>query len=263
MRHDPALEALGIAPPPPRRPMRLWSALRRIARLLEDPTRTEEVFEVFSALGGDGGEKIFRRFLADPDGRRLIACRRALVDALADRAALAALPDGSLGRAYLAHLERNGLDPLGVVEAAHRVHDARGINTDPHRRWFGDRIDLMHDLWHVLTGYGTDEEGEAALLAFSYPHLPQLALLLLVLAAAWVGPWGRGFAWQRYLVRAWLRGRRARPLVVVAWEELLPRPLAQVRQALGVEAPEAAHPGGVWSGSLTSRAGAPQAAAAR
>ena len=26
----------------------------------------------------------------------------------------------------------------------------------------------MHDLWHVVTGYGRDELGEACLLAFTY-----------------------------------------------------------------------------------------------
>jgi hypothetical protein len=34
--------------------------------------------------------------------------------------------------------------------------------------------DSHHDLWHVLTGYGTDEFGEAA-LAFSYAQVPARA----------------------------------------------------------------------------------------
>ncbi len=37
-------------------------------------------------------------------------------------------------------------------------------NRDAGGEWFAERIDLMHDLWHVLTGYGTDGGGEAALL---------------------------------------------------------------------------------------------------
>ena len=31
----------------------------------------------------------------------------------------------------------------------------------------------MHDLWHVLTGYGMDEAGEAANLAFSLGAGPE------------------------------------------------------------------------------------------
>jgi hypothetical protein len=29
-------------------------------------------------------------------------------------------------------------------------------------RWLFERLDTLHDLWHVLTGYGLDEAGEAA-----------------------------------------------------------------------------------------------------
>jgi ubiquinone biosynthesis protein COQ4 len=117
----------------------------------------------------------------------------------------------------------------------------------------------MHDLWHALTGYGSDEAGEAAVLAFTQGQIPQRALAVLVAAAAWLGPWGDALAWQRYLVRAWRRGRRARALIAADWEALLPRPLAEVRAVLGVEPPERAHPGGIVEAHL-ERGGATAAA---
>ena len=34
--------------------------------------------------------------------------------------------------------------------------------------WFFRRVRDLHDLWHVLTGYGRDPLGEVCLLAFTY-----------------------------------------------------------------------------------------------
>lgn len=248
------LEHHGVAPRPPASQVQWRAAARALRTLIAEPTRTEQVFELFNALGGSDSERAFQRFLAHPDGARLLASRRELVDVLADAAALAALPDGSLGRAYLDHIERNQLDPAGVVKAAHQVAAARGIPVDPHRQWFFDRLNLMHDLWHVLTSYGTDEAGEAALLAFTQGQMPQRGLRFLIAAAVWMGPKGNAFAWQRYLWRAWRRGRRAAVLCAVVWEDLLPRPLTVVQCALAIEPAAVAHPGGILRGNLMSDA---------
>jgi ubiquinone biosynthesis protein COQ4 len=248
------LEQFGVAPPPPASPIRWRAAVRALRALIAEPTRTEQVFELFNAVGGRDGERAFQEFLAHPDGARLLALRRELVDMLADTAALAALPEGSLGRAYLDHIERNRLDPAGVVKAARQVVAAKGTPVDAHRQWFFERLDVMHDLWHVLTGYGTDEAGEAALLAFTQGQMPQRGLLFLIAAAVWMGPKGNAFAWQRYLWRAWRRGRRAAALSAVVWEDLLPRPLAVVQCALAIEPAGVAHPGGIRRGTLVGDA---------
>ena len=244
------IDLFGIPPAPPRKRAELrraWTALRE---LVAEPTRTETVFELFTALGGDDGEGWFRGFLAHPEGRRLMASGRCLADELSDRAALAALPEGSLGRAYLAHLERWGLDPLGVVEAQRRHRARSGVQPDAWREWYFDRLELGHDLWHTLTGYGADEAGEAAVLAFSQAQMPQRGMVVLVLTAAVIGPKEPRLRWQRYLLTAWRRGRRAARLDVVPWEDLLARPLDEVRAELRIERPEQAHPGGVVEGGL-------------
>jgi len=240
----------GVPPAPPRKPLDLPRAWRTLAALVADPTRTEKVFELFDAVGGDDGERSFRRFLASPEGWRLFAARPSLRSALGDRAALAAMPAGSLGRAYLAHLDRFGLDPVGVLEAQARAREAADVVPEPCRAWFFERLNLMHDLWHALTGYGADEAGEAALLSFTQAQMPQRALASIVAAAAWLGPWGDAFAWQRYLIRAWQRGRHASGLIEADWEALLPRPLVEVRAALRIDPPERAHPGGVIEARL-------------
>ena len=79
---------------------------------------------------------------------------------------LAALPPDSFGSAYLAFGRRNGFAVDGILEAKQKGSDLDAF-LDADRRWIFERLNLMHDLWHVLTGYETDPAGESALLGFS------------------------------------------------------------------------------------------------
>jgi ubiquinone biosynthesis protein Coq4 len=57
-------------------------------------------------------------------------------------------------------------------------------------------------------------------------------------------------AWPRYLWCAYRRGRRARRLTAAPYEELLPLPVAEVRERLGIEPAAAWHAEGIRSGAL-------------
>jgi ubiquinone biosynthesis protein COQ4 len=235
-----------ITPPPPSRPLD-WRRARRLVRvLMDDPERTELVFELMDALGGRGDEPLFQEFASSRAGQRLLRERPPLVAALADREALRALPDGSLGRAYLAFAEARAFAADGLQQANDRGLGAVNAALDPERRYFYQRLTAMHDLWHVLTGYGTDESGEVALLAFSLAQgIAGRGVRVILLAAAWRGPRAGAFAFQRQLVAAWRRGRRCERLALLRYEELLPRPLASLRRELRLPSLYDAHPGGL------------------
>ena len=223
-----------------------WSALKD---LIADPERTDRVFEIIRALSGNAFEKAWQRFRAHPDGQRLLAEKPSLLAALSDRAALRALPPGSFGRAYADFMDEAKLDATGLVEAEETATQTYGRPddepVDPEREFFGDRLRDMHDLWHVLTGYGRDEAGEAANLAFTYAQVPNLGIGFIVIAGAILGPHDLSLYWQRYLFRAYRRGRRAAQLTAMPYEELLPLPLAEVRRRLAIEPPSVAHPEGI------------------
>jgi len=237
---------------------RAWRALQG---LIADPQRTDLVFEIGDALAGPSYERSFQRFLADPDGRRLLEERPSLLEALGDRATLATLPVGSLGRSYLEFMEAGKLTANGLVAAEAMAQQRYATpESDRDRQFFGDRIRDMHDLWHVLTGYGMDDAGEAANLAFTQAQIPTRGIALIVLAAAAIGPKDVRLTWQRYLLQAWRRGRRAKLLTVVPYERLLALPLDEVRAMLDIEPPDVAHPEGVIVASRVDGA-APMAAA--
>ena len=208
-------------------------ALRLLARVLRDPRDTELVFELFGAVGGDDGPRHFRDFLCAPDGPRLLRARSDLVAALADETTLARLPADSLGGAYLAAMRARGFLPSSLLAIRDRVQ-ADTAKEDAEHEWFYERINVQHDLWHVLTGYGTDPLGEAALLAFSQAQIPNRSFPLLLAGAVLKGPRDWRLSWPRYLWRAYRRGRRAQLLTAAPLEEMLALPLAEVRERLGV-----------------------------
>jgi ubiquinone biosynthesis protein COQ4 len=237
---------LAIAPPPPRRRVQWRRARTALGRLIEDPERTEQVFELIEALAGNSGERLFQRFLRDPEGPRLLRERPALLAVLGDLAALESLPEGSFGRTYAAFMREGELRAEGLQEASEQAERyEREQPLDPDREWFYARLRDMHDLWHVLTGYGRDVAGEAANLAFTWAQTRNRGVAVIVMASVVVGPKTLDLAWPRYLRRAWQRGRRARLLCAARYEELLPLPLDEARRRLAVSLPAEAHPDGI------------------
>ncbi len=215
-------------------PFRPLEALKALRVLIQDPTKTEEAFRVVRSLDGPFFGRTFKRFSRDATGARLMAAKSSLLAALRDRAALEKLPEGSLGRAYLAFCDREGITPGGLVEASDAVPMAPGLTED--QRWFIDRMRDSHDLWHVMTGYRTDLGGELSVLAFSLAQTwgPGLSLLVLggLIETYKSGEIG---AYARKLVgHAWRVGRSAKWFPLAPWEEWLARPLDEVRVEMGV-----------------------------
>jgi ubiquinone biosynthesis protein COQ4 len=242
------MEQSNISPIPPqarrRDYRRAWQALRN---LIDDPERTDQVFEIVRALSGNSFERAYRRFLATAEGRQLLAERPSLLAALSDREALRALPAGSFGRAYSDFMQAGQLDAAGLVDAAETArqnYPAEAPDDEDHL-FFGDRLRDMHDLWHVLTDYGRDEAGEAANLSFTLGQVWNPGIAFIVLAGAALGPKDLALSWPRYLLRAWRRGRKARLLTAAPYERLLPLPLHEVRRQLAVEPASVAHPHGI------------------
>ena len=196
-------------------PFRPFTALRAAGRLLRDPEDTRQVFVVMTALRGRSGRRVFDRFLATPVGASVVSERRQLLDRLQDRAGLAALPEGSLGRTYLALMEGEQLTADGLVEASEAGR--LGV-VSPTAVLFRDRMRDMHDLTHVVTGYGRDGLGELCLLAFMFRHTGNLGGALIALMGLGRhgrrprtgrgGPCGRRHAWRTCRAPSGRSGRR-------------------------------------------------------
>ena len=228
----PQVEApLEIPAAPQAHPLRWRKLLELLRGIRSAEDQVDAGLKIFDAVGGVGGEQTFQRFATQPAGRRMLREQPDLVALLGNRSWLAAMPDASLGRAYLAFAERNGFAADSLVEknrSVEREHE----KLDPYRQWFWDRYTMMHDLWHVVTGWDTTAEGEARLLAFSQAQTPQRGFAVLLGLIAVTAHLRLATHWRQW--RAWRAGKRANPLLLARWEELLRRPLAEIRRDLRV-----------------------------
>jgi ubiquinone biosynthesis protein Coq4 len=202
-------------------------AFTALARVIADPTRTDEVLDFstyINATSRAAGDRL-DFFYADPDGQRLYAEGRA-IDSRLDLDALAALPAGTLGHAYARFLRDRGLTP--------DVFDGRpdGVRDD-RAAYVIQRLRQTHDLWHVVTGYDTDAASEVALQAFSYAQLRAPSSFFLAAAGT-----ARGMRDKPSLPRESLAGyragARAGKLATFPWEDHWATPLAEVRRMLAI-----------------------------
>jgi ubiquinone biosynthesis protein COQ4 len=216
---------------------RAFRAASAVRGILRDPNDTAQVFRLIDALSGPTPRHLRGRFAASRSGARLLEQRPRLLERLRDREALAALPEGSLGRAYLAFMTGGELTPDGLVEASEVVTPE--TNGDEVSAWIGERMRDAHDLWHVVTGYRGDLLGEASLLAFTWAQTGThgIGLLAAVALVRTEDPDGR-----RLIIDGLLRGLRAAWLPAAPWEELLAEDLDEVRTRLRVGPPPVYEP---------------------
>lgn len=219
--------------------MRPRAALIALRQLIANPEDTQRVFEVIRAMAGPALARGLRRFRQTEAGRRMLGERRSLLRTLSDRSALAALPDGSLGRAYhkFVYAEQLTAQELAAASAEGDPHAYDFADAD--LTWYGERVRDQHDLWHVVTQYGRDPLGEACLLAFTWPQTRNRGVALIAVAAAWklsraLGPGALRAMWQGFR-----SGRHASWLPAQEWEALLRVPVAEVRRLLAVAPPSA------------------------
>lgn len=214
-------------------PLVAWRAL---GKLISNPEDTAQVFAIVRAMSGPSLERGFDRFIRTPFGRRVIEEKLDLVDVLRDRDALRALPEQSLGRAYLRFVEGENLSADGLV-AASESGEERWDNAWIER--YGKRLRDMHDLWHTVTRYGRDELGELCLLAFTFAQTRNRGIGLIVAVGALKLRRAFGNGVFRAVWRGYRDGRRAAWLPGQEWEALLGRPLDEVRRTLSIDAPVA------------------------
>src|SRR3954447_638672 len=141
-------------------------ALRAIKALRASTDDIQHAYEVMIALDGGQMETMYQRFLREPGAAALLSDQPSLLATLGDSDTLLRLPPGSFGRAYMAMMGHSGYRADGLLQASRLAAGLEEILPGPDRQWFIERSGCIHDLLHVLTGYGQDWAGETSLLAF-------------------------------------------------------------------------------------------------
>jgi ubiquinone biosynthesis protein COQ4 len=214
------------------------SAIRAMRNLRRNREDTRQAFLLMDALRGKTTLRQFARFRQTETGRAVLAEGRRLLDRLNDRQSLAALPPGTLGRAYCEFMASENLSAAGLVEAS---QFREKLPPNEPMTLFRERTREMHDLLHIVAGYGRDPLGEACLAAFTFAQTGLKGFLVIaVVAARRISRARPGHTVRRTVFEGWRRGRRARWLVAADWEKLLAEPVATIQRNYGV-VPSAAY----------------------
>lgn len=212
-------------------------ALKALRKLIADKDDTEQVFEIMNALAGRSIQWGYQRLLETPYGGREAYRRLELADVLQDRDYLRALPEGSLGRAYLDFVEAQDFSAYGLADESRKAANADIEAAHPHA-WFARRLRDVHDVWHVLTGYGANALGEGCLVAFSLPQTRSKGFGVIAAAVAIQFARARtGHPCARAIWQAWRDGRKAEWLPGQDYKLLLELPLEEARCRLKVPQP--------------------------
>jgi ubiquinone biosynthesis protein COQ4 len=216
--------------------LRPIAALRALRKLKQNGEDTRQVFLLLNALRGKTSQRQFARFCATETGRAVLAEKRVLLDQLNERDKLAALPEGTLGRGYYDFMAAERLSAQGLVDAS-QFDETLPPGED--MTLFRARSREMHDLLHVVTGYGRDPLGEGCLVAFSYAQTGLKGFALIaVWAAQRIARRLRRAPVRRAVFEGYRHGRRAEWLWAADWEALLAEPIAAIRARYHIAEPQ-------------------------
>lgn len=209
----------------------------------------EHSFRFFMAMAGPVIKQAFDDFLESEHGARLLEERPDLLTVLDDHESLAKLPEGSFGRAYLAYMTAAGMATAGYFnEMGDMKGCAKEFGWEPEVLWFMERQAALHDIFHVLSGYDQSIEGEIGVFEFTAGQYPYWFILAPFLLFGIAPTKFRMIRWLRFLRTSYLHGKNAKPIGHADLENLLAKPLSEVRAELKISEFDELYPEGLPKG---------------
>jgi len=199
--------------------------LGALRELMKDPENTEMVFVLALALNRERVGILLGQLAASESGSWLLDNKPEISSKTIDYDDLRALPEATLGREYVRFLDDNNLD-------ADFFEEPPGL--PPMIGFIAKRMRQVHDVWHTVTGYGSDPAGEVELQAFTFAQVGVPSSALIAISGSVRGVLTRDISLPGRAFRAYLRGKRAGLFTPVIWENQWERPLADVRAELGL-----------------------------
>ncbi|KAF1838521.1 ubiquinone biosynthesis protein coq4, mitochondrial [Decorospora gaudefroyi] len=173
--------------------------------------------------------KLRDQMLLSPTGRRILRDRPRLTSTSLHVPRLRNLAPNTLGYAYAAWLDREGVSP--DTRAAVKYID------DEECAYVMQRYRECHDFYHALVGLPVFREGEVALKAFEFANtgLPMTGLAVFSALTLKKAEWRR--FWDIYGPWATRNGAQSDHVINVYWEEELETDVDALRARLGIEKP--------------------------
>lgn len=203
--------------------MHLVLACSALARLFRNFDDDKAGADLLWSTSGDSWVRLFARWRRTNTGQTVTARELDLPRRLFDEEYLLSLPDDSLGHAYYVWVQ---FDADVFQRSLERAIPLPSFDEDLIR--FYRREKAAFDLVHIVTGYPSDLWGLTCLAFFMWPQHRNTGLIIPMIVGGLLN--FRRWRELRDVLRA---SRRAAWFPGVLWEEMLGRPLAEVRLDLG------------------------------
>ena len=213
-----------------------WNNLRSVFaafRLAKHPDEVKYVFMMGNAQDDIAEGERSRAQIRDPfrDPALEAMWQARFCPRTFDLEPLMALPAETLGGAYARHMRALGLRPDFYEDVAprHRMHYLRL------------RLRQTHDVWHLLTGFGTDEFGEVGLQGFYFAQFTNGQSVIIGAGAMLKSLLRARFGDLERHVEAfcvgYCNGKGAESLLAVNWEQLWHVKLDELRRRYRIAQP--------------------------
>lgn len=167
--------------------------------------------------------------ISHPTGRRILRDKPRITSKSLSLEKLRQLPENTVGRAYAAWLDSEGVTP--------DTRDPVRYIDDPEEAYVMQRYREIHDFIHAITGLPIIIEGELAVKAFEFANtvLPMTGLSLAAIVR--LKPVERKRFFEVYGPWAMANGLKAEEMLNVYWEEELETDADELRARHGIEMP--------------------------
>lgn len=198
----------------------------------DDPGNPEAGARINDCFEQEIYAKLAVMMRAHPTGQKILEERPSLEAGDVDLDALESMPEGSLGHELAQYYKDNHITPFNTTQPIRNEID-----------YISKRYRETHDIYHLLTGYGTDVMGEMMLQAFVRGNMGIRAPLMIVPFGFLTSRFSTSvagdeegiepFALSEYVsaVRAAKkRGASIEPLIMIRFEDHWERSIEDLRQ---------------------------------
>ncbi|MCU0568411.1 MAG: Coq4 family protein [Oculatellaceae cyanobacterium Prado106] len=202
-------------------------AMQAFSKILVDPVDSlDAVTDLGDSLVRSRAYDLATDYMkSDPDNAAMIQSR--YLARSHDLEALLCYPSNSLGHIYASTMLQNGFKPFFYWHP---------IESD--NRYIEMRLDQTHDIWHIITGFGTSPVDEIGLQTV-YLAQGRHPLAAMLVANGLVGDTLLNPEelpqMLTAIARGWNMGINAKSLLAQKWEEGWEKSLEEWRSDLGIE----------------------------
>jgi ubiquinone biosynthesis protein Coq4 len=203
------------------------TGLKGFISFARDPGETDSVFDMAEGFRHTETYQLSMEYLkSQPEIQPIVKER--YIAPTPDMEALLKLPEESLGYRYASYMKGSNFDPEFY----------RKIQVQDDNTYISLRLRQTHDIWHQITGFGTDPAGEVGLQGFylAQTHTPtSVAIMAGVILNTLLKSADDLTDVMSIIGKGYSMGLKAKPFLAQKWEENWEKPLAEWRAEMNVE----------------------------